>query len=189
MTDAKTVVQSLSVSKSLQPYGLHHTRLPCLSLFPGVCSNSCPLNQWCYLTISFSATLFSFCLRSFPASGYFPMTQLFTSGEGNGNPLQCSCLENPRDGRAWWAAIYGVPQSQTRLKRLSSSSYSHHMAKVLEPQHQSFQWIFRADFLQNWLRIPSELQGLISLHSQESSAASHNFVMKKHEFFSAQPSL
>ena len=43
-------------------------------------------------------------------------------GEGNGNPLQCSCLENPRDGGTWWAAIYGVPQSQTRLKRLSSSS-------------------------------------------------------------------
>ena len=41
-------------------------------------------------------------------------------GEGNGNPLQCSCLENPRDGGAWWAAIYGVAQSQTRLKRLSS---------------------------------------------------------------------
>ena len=46
-------------------------------------------------------------------------------GEGNGNPLQCSCLENPRDGGAWWAAIYGVAQSQTRLKRLSSSSSSH----------------------------------------------------------------
>ena len=43
-------------------------------------------------------------------------------GEGNGNPLQCSCLENPRDGRAWWAAVYGVTQSRTRLKRLSSSS-------------------------------------------------------------------
>ena len=43
-------------------------------------------------------------------------------GEGNGNPLQCSCLENPRDGRAWWAAIYGVTQSRTRLKWLSSSS-------------------------------------------------------------------
>ena len=43
-------------------------------------------------------------------------------GEGNGNPLQCSCLENPRDGGAWWAAIYGVAQSRTRLKRLSSSS-------------------------------------------------------------------
>ena len=43
-------------------------------------------------------------------------------GEGNGNPLQCSCLENPRDGEAWWAAVYGVAQSRTRLKRLSGSS-------------------------------------------------------------------
>ena len=45
-------------------------------------------------------------------------------GEGNGNPLQCSCLENPRNGGAWWAAVSGVAQSQTRLKRLSSSSSS-----------------------------------------------------------------
>ena len=43
-------------------------------------------------------------------------------GEGNGNPLQCSCLENPRDGEAWWAAVYGVTQSWTGLMRLSSSS-------------------------------------------------------------------
>ena len=47
-------------------------------------------------------------------------------GEGNGNSLQCSCQENPRDEGAWWAAIYGVAQSQTRLKRLSSSSSSTH---------------------------------------------------------------
>ena len=45
-------------------------------------------------------------------------------GEGNGNPLQCSCLENPRDGGAWWASVHGVTQSQTRLKWLSSSSSS-----------------------------------------------------------------
>ena len=45
-------------------------------------------------------------------------------GEGNGNPLQCSCLENPRDGGVWWATVYGVAQSQTRLKRLSNSSNS-----------------------------------------------------------------
>ena len=45
-------------------------------------------------------------------------------GEGNGNPLQCSCLENPMDGGAWWAAVYGVAQSWTQLKRLSSSSSS-----------------------------------------------------------------
>ena len=49
-------------------------------------------------------------------------TSLSRLGEGNGNPLQCSCLENPRDGEAWWAAVYGVAQSRTRLKRLSSSS-------------------------------------------------------------------
>ena len=49
---------------------------------------------------------------------------LLCIGEGNGNPLQCSCLENPRDGRAWWVAVYGVAQSRTRLKRLSSSSSS-----------------------------------------------------------------
>ena len=48
-------------------------------------------------------------------------------GEGNGNPLQCSCLENPRDGEAWWAAVSGVAQNQTRLKRLSSSSSSSSM--------------------------------------------------------------
>ena len=46
-------------------------------------------------------------------------------GEGHGNALQCSCLENPRDGGAWWAAIYGDAQSRTRLKQLSSSSSSH----------------------------------------------------------------
>ena len=51
-------------------------------------------------------------------------TSLSCIGEGNGNPLQCSCLENPRDGGAWWAAVYGVTQSWTRLKQLSSSSSS-----------------------------------------------------------------
>ena len=52
---------------------------------------------------------------------HFPFS-LWCIGEGNGNPFQCSCLENPGDGGAWWAAVYGVKQSQTRLKRLSSSS-------------------------------------------------------------------
>ena len=52
---------------------------------------------------------------------HFPFS-LSCIGEGNGKPLQCSCLENPRDGGAWWAAIYRVAQSQTQLKQLSSSS-------------------------------------------------------------------
>ena len=59
------------VSDSLLPHGLQHTKLPCPSLSPGVCSNSCPLNQRHYLTISSFAVPFSFCLHSFPASGSF----------------------------------------------------------------------------------------------------------------------
>ena len=51
-------------------------------------------------------------------------SSLSCTGEGNGNPLQCSCLENPKDGGAWWAAVYGVAQSRTRLKWLSSSTSS-----------------------------------------------------------------
>ena len=54
-------------------------------------------------------------------------------GEGNGNPLQCSCLENPRGGGVWWAAVYGVTQSRTRLKRLSSSS-----SRLLSPGGKNF---------------------------------------------------
>ena len=151
---------------------------------PGVHPNPCPLSRWCHPTISFSVVSFSSCPQSFPASGSFPVSQLFASGgqstgvsastsvlpmntqdwsplgltgwislqsrgsqessptpqfksiryimtphvvfgEGNGNPLQCSCLENPRDGEAWWASVYGVAQSQTQLKRLSSSSKDH----------------------------------------------------------------
>ena len=56
------------------------------------------------------------------------ITFLSLYGEGNGNPLQCSCLENPRDRGAWWAAVCGVAQSRTQLKRLSSSSSSSSMA-------------------------------------------------------------
>ena len=59
-------------------------------------------------------------------------------GEGNGNPPQCSCLENPRDGGAWWAAVYGVSQSQTRLKRLSSSSSNKRYSKRYDPKEIAF---------------------------------------------------
>ena len=61
---------------------------------------------------------------------HFPFS-LSCIGEGNGNPLQCSCLENPRDDGAWWAAVYGVAQSQTWLKWLSSSSSIHILLHVL----------------------------------------------------------
>ena len=236
----KSIQSCRSVTKScliLRPNGLRHARLPCPSLSPRVCSNSCPLSKWCYLSISSSVIPFFSFPQSFPASGSFLMSQLFTSvakvlelqlqhqsfcfswsdgtrccdlsfffffecwvlsqlfhsplsplskgslvplqflplewyhlhiqrrkwhptpvllpgkshgrrslvrcspwghkesdmtkrfhfslsciGEGNGNPLQCSCPENPRDRGAWWAAIYGVAQSRTWLKWLSSSS-------------------------------------------------------------------
>ena len=68
------------MSDSLWHHDLHHARLPCPLLFPRVCSNSCPLSQWCYLTISSSATPFSFCPQSLPASGSFPVSQLFELG-------------------------------------------------------------------------------------------------------------
>ena len=68
------------VSNSLWPYGLQHTRLPCPSPTPRAYSNSCPSSQWCHPTISSSVIPFSSCLQSFPASGFFQMSQLFTSG-------------------------------------------------------------------------------------------------------------
>ena len=71
------------VSDSLWPHRLQHTRLLCPLLPLGVCSNSCPLSWWCYLIISSSATPFSFCLQSFPASRSFPMTWLFALGDQN----------------------------------------------------------------------------------------------------------
>ena len=67
------------MSNSLQPHGLQHTRLPCLSPTPRACSNSCPSSQWCHPTISSSVIPFSSCPQSFPASGSFQMSQFFTS--------------------------------------------------------------------------------------------------------------
>ena len=62
-------------------------------------------------------------------------------GEGNGNLLQCSCLESPRDGGAWWAAVYGVTQSRTQLKRLSSSSSSSQREeKAMAPHSSTLAW-------------------------------------------------
>ena len=65
---------------SLRPHGLQHARPPCPSPTPRVYSNSCPLSWWCHLTISSSVIPFSSCLQSFPASGSFPMSQLFALG-------------------------------------------------------------------------------------------------------------
>ena len=78
--DTVVVVQSLSHVWLFVTHGLKGSRLPCPSLSPGVCSDSCSLSQWCYLTISYSAAPFSFCLQLFLASGSFLMSQLFSSG-------------------------------------------------------------------------------------------------------------
>ena len=65
-------------------------------------------------------------------------------GEGSGNPLQCSCLENPRDGGAWWATVYGVAQSQTWLKRLSRSSSSSSSSRPtgVHPFNNKMDWVY-----------------------------------------------
>ena len=68
------------MSNSLWLHGLQHTRLPCPSSTPGVCSNSCLSSQWCHPTISSSVIPFSSCPQSFPASGSYPVSQFFTSG-------------------------------------------------------------------------------------------------------------
>ena len=82
-------------------------------------------------------------------------------GEGSGNSPQCSCLENPRDGGAWWAAIYGVAQSRTRLKRLSSSSI-----KTMAPHFIILVWKIP------WMEEPGGLQSMGSQRVGHDSATS-----------------
>ena len=81
------------VSNSLWPHESQHTRPPCPSPTPGVHPNPCPLSRWCHPTISFSVVPFSYCPQSFPASGYFQMSQLFTSrGQSSGVSVSTSFL-------------------------------------------------------------------------------------------------
>jgi len=89
------------MSNSLWPHGLQHTRLPCPSPSPGVCSNSCLSSRWCYPTISFSIVLFSSWLQSFPASGSFLMNRLFTSGSQSIGP-SVSALVLPINIQSWF---------------------------------------------------------------------------------------
>ena len=93
-----SVVQSLShVQLFMTPW----TEANQPSLSPWICSNSCPLSWWCYLTISSSAAIFSFCLQSFPASGFFPMSQLFASG-GQGIGASASASVLPMYTQGWF---------------------------------------------------------------------------------------
>ena len=86
---------------SLLPHRLQHVRLPCPSLSPGVCSNVCPLSQWCHPTISSSVASFSPCLQSFPASGSFPMSQIFASG-GQSIGASASASVLPMNTQSWF---------------------------------------------------------------------------------------
>jgi len=88
------------VSDSLRPYGLQHTRLPCLSPAPRACSNSCPLSRWCHPTISSSVVPLSSCLQSFPASGSFPVSQFFPSG-GQSIGVSASASVLPMNIQDW----------------------------------------------------------------------------------------
>ena len=120
------------VSDSLWPQGLERVRLLCPPLPSRVCSDSCPLSQWCYLTISSSATRFSFYLQSFPTSGSFPLSWLFTSGgQSIGASASAWVLPmNIQDGfpLGWtgWIALQskGLSRvfSNTTVKSISSSA-------------------------------------------------------------------
>ena len=99
-SDGSIVVQLFSCA-CLWPHEQQHARLPCPLLSPRVCSNSCPLSQWCYPSISSSVTLFSFCSQSFPASGSFLMSWLFVSG---GQSIGASALASvlPVSTEGWF---------------------------------------------------------------------------------------
>ena len=109
------------MSNTLQPHGPQHARLPCLPLCPS-CSNSCSLSWWCYLTILSSAIPFSSCLQSFPASGSFPMNQLFASSGQSIGPSS-SALSLPMNIQDWFPLGLTVLISlQSKgLPRVSSS--------------------------------------------------------------------
>ena len=89
------------MSDSLQPHGLQHARLACPSLSPEVCSNSCPLSQWCHPTISSSVVPFSSCLQSFPVSGSFPVSHFFPSG-GQSVGVSASASVLPMNIQDWF---------------------------------------------------------------------------------------
>ena len=92
----------------------------CPSLSPGACSNSCPLNQWCYLTISSSVTPFSFCFQSLPASGSIPVSQLFTSG---GKSIGTSASVLLMNIQGWFPLrLSGLILQSRRLSRVFSST-------------------------------------------------------------------
>ena len=121
------------MSDSLWPHGLQHARLPCSSPTPGAYSNSCPLSWWCHPTISSSVVPFSSRLQSFPASGSFLMSQLFSSGGQSIGVLASSVLPmNIQDwfslGWTGWVSLLSKDSQESsptpQFKSVSSSALS-----------------------------------------------------------------
>ena len=112
------------MSNCLWPHGWQHTGLPCPSLSLGVCSNSCPLSQWCYLTISSSVVPFSsFCFQSFPGSRSFPVNWLFAlCGQSIGASTSASSL--PMNNQGWLTLVWTgwISLESKGLSRVFSSS-------------------------------------------------------------------
>ena len=115
----------------LWPHRLGRTRLPCPSLSPRVCSNSCPLSRWCYPTISSSVVPFCSCLQSFPASGSFSMSNLFTSG-GQSIGASASTSVLPMNIQGWF--LLGL----TGLISLRSKGLSSIFSSTTVQKHQFF---------------------------------------------------
>ena len=124
------------MSNSLQPHELQHTRLPCPSLSPGICSNSCPLSQWCHPTISSSVTPFSSCPQSFPVSGSsFLMSRLFASGgQSIGASESASVL--PMNIQGWFTL------GLTGLISLQSKGLSRVFSNTTWYQKHQYRWFF-----------------------------------------------
>ena len=117
------------MSDSLQPHGLQHTRLPCRSPPPGACSNSCPSSWWYHPTISSSVIPFSFCLQSFPVSGAFLMSQLFTSGSQSiGSSISDSASVLPMNTQDWFPlGLTGlILQSKGLSRAFSNTTVQNH---------------------------------------------------------------
>ena len=128
---------NLSVmSDSLRPHGLQHTRLPCPSPSPGICSSSCPLSWWCHPTISSSVVPFSSCLQSFPASGSFPVSWLFISG-GQSIGALASTSVPPMNIHGWFPlGLTGLIFLQS--KALSRVFPQYHNSKASIPRFSVF---------------------------------------------------
>ena len=124
-------VQLLSRVDSLRPHELQHTRPPCPSLTPRVYPNSCPLSRWCHLTISSSVFPFFSCLKSFPTSGSFQKSQLFTSG-GQNIGVSASTSVLPMNTQDW------SPLGWTCWISLQSKGLSRVFSNTTVQKHQFF---------------------------------------------------